>query len=413
MQYQYQAHRSVATRLVALAMASVLSACGGGGISPAQTASVKAPEPTLTPTPTPVQSPTMAQPLALAPQVALGDVMINGGPGVRRVSDDRYASVGKLVLDASGRLAADGKALQVIQALTSPDTKLAVLSDPNDRSRYLVLLHMADVNSPGQTAKYLCAAGTWTSAELSQFVGMDELYAAPCKGEVQFLDSSIRSNVIINGLSVAHRLSSEPAATVTAYLDTTPGQVDFETYYREDHLFQELNRIPLGTLLVDSLRTDLISTGYLTFRKALNNEFEQDVEYYPLSDGVGMLEVNSVYAEESIGPVVSVLTNSAKPEQFILFMQPSGTVTMACRSANMSEEQATDFATTTTLAGLPGIAMAGPLDVCNDATFDPLTRRLRLKDTVLNQRGRLKGTIRGKVLVSATISANINTRPSF
>jgi hypothetical protein len=401
---QYRTHRPFAMRLLCVALASLISACGGGGSSQQPTAVVQPTviPPTPTPSPSPTPSPTPSQPLALTPKVGFGDVVLNEGPALRRVGEDRYASVGKLLVN--------GKALQVIQALTSPYARLSVVSDPSDRNRYLVLLRTAEFSTPTQTSEYLCAAGNWATDDVNTLLDTTGIQPAACKGDIQFTDSGSEPSVVINGLSVANRLSSEPSVTVTTYLGTKSGLVDFKGFDKANHLFQEAGQLPLGQLDITPTAGTGISQGSYTTRLAIASNGEPQMDSFVTSDGSTGIDVIPVYATEAFLPVITMAALSNAPDQFVLFIQTAdGRTNVACRSESLSEADANTYFFELFQQGQVNTLPGSPLEACAGMSYNANTHRLRLKDTVLKQ----KVTVRGAVSVknSAIVNANINIWP--
>jgi len=346
---------------------------------------------------------TPAAPLAvLAPQVAPNQVALGGRAGVSLVDSDLYASVGSMLLNS--------KTLQVIQALTGPYAKLAIVSDPSDRKRYVMLLRTAEVSNPSQSSEYLCSGGTWSTSDLDTLLGETGVQATACAGDIQFVDTSTPT-VIMNSVRVANRLSSLPATTVTAYLNTTTGSVNFQGFDKVAHLFQEEGLPSLGQLEITNSTGQRISNGIITVNSPQGTADSLAYRFVVSADG---LTVDAVALYEENFPLIYMLRNSGNPQQFVisLLADPDGFVNVVCRSDSLSDTQAIAWLSDLSYNGyLPFSPPATPLEVCKGVSLDSATGRLRMNKTVLDK----KQTFRRVTTVahSATISANIKTTTPF
>jgi hypothetical protein len=405
----YRVPRPLASRLLCVAAASIVSACGGGGMSPAQTAAVKQPEVTPTPTPAPEQSPTQAQPLALTPLVALGavDLISSAQPGLsglRSASRDRYAS--------SGTFQLNGTSMQVTQALTGADVRLSVVSDPSDRKKYLVLLRLTEASKPEFPRQHVCGEGNWRSDDLGALFGNGTMVIAPCDGSIQFVDNGSAPHVVINQVKVPATDTSMPSAILTAHLDTTLGAMPFGSYDGSSGLFNEAGQTVFDLLEVaESFGRGSIGTGTYTFRLPVS-EVEPAMRAESLADGQG-LEIIPIYISESGEAVLNLVRLTNKPEQFLLYMALDAQTTLSCRAANLSDEQATTILRELVLmGGYATVAPGGPVDVCAETSYTPANERLRMLGAVLTHKVRpLRNPANITVTSSSTMSANLTIRP--
>jgi hypothetical protein len=362
-------------------------------VAPTQTAAVKQPEPM----PAPVQSPNTAQPLALKPLVALGEVILSsdlqgGSPKQKTATADPYSSGASFQLN--------GKALQVTQALTGADARLAVVSDPSDRARFLVLLRLNDPSNPTSTRDYLCAGGTWRSTDLDSLFGISGMVAPPCEGGIEFAGNDNAPRLILNQVKVPFRMGSAPPATVTAYLDASLGAWPFYSYADTYGLFVESGLPPFGTLEISGTNGRISQNIY-------TQGTEPAMKTVTLADGQ-KLEISPVVTDDG-GTAMTLVRLANTPEQFLLYMAPDAQTTASCRASNMSDEKATLILRELALmGGYATVAPAGAVDVCVGASYSPSSGRLRLTDTVLTHKSRsVRNPITITVTTQATVQANL------
>jgi hypothetical protein len=347
--------------------------------------------------PAPVQSPNTAQPLALKPLVALGEVILSsdlqgGSPKQKTATADPYSSGASFQLN--------GKALQVTQALTGADARLAVVSDPSDRARFLVLLRLNDPSNPTSTRDYLCAGGTWRSTDLDSLFGISGMVAPPCEGGIEFAGNDNAPRLILNQVKVPFRMGSAPPATVTAYLDASLGAWPFYSYADTYGLFVESGLPPFGTLEISGTNGRISQNIY-------TQGTEPAMKTVTLADGQ-KLEISPVVTDDG-GTAMTLVRLANTPEQFLLYMAPDAQTTASCRASNMSDEKATLILRELALmGGYATVAPAGAVDVCVGASYSPSSGRLRLTDTVLTHKSRsVRNPITITVTTQATVQANL------